>query len=125
MSILHTLVASVALARPSLIVCVMMANDVQVNVHVRAFHDICPMPILHARITMRMLMFNELAMRHVPQVKPREDNLAGPPGRRGDQVGGFTLMSTKDLEKVAPMWLSFTTAVRNDPTVSFHQPSRR
>ncbi|KAL0035276.1 hypothetical protein WJX79_009858 [Trebouxia sp. C0005] len=59
---------------------------------------------------------NELALRHVPQVKPREDNLAGPPGRRGDQVGGFTLMSTKDLEKVAPMWLSFTTAVRNDPT---------
>lgn len=59
---------------------------------------------------------NELALRHVPQVTPREDNLAGPPGRRGDQVGGFTLMSTKDLEKVAPMWLSFTTAVRNDPT---------
>ena len=68
---------------------------------------------------------NELALRHVPQVKPREDNLAGPPGRRGDQVGGFTLMSTKDLEKVAPMWLSFTTAVRNDPTVSFPHPNRR
>ena len=65
---------------------------------------------------------NELALRHVPQVTPREDNLAGPPGRRGDQVGGFTLMSTKDLEKVAPMWLSFTTAVRNDPTVSFRHP---
>ncbi len=68
---------------------------------------------------------NELALRHVPQVKPREDNLAGPPGRRGDQVGGFTLMNTKDLEKVAPMWLSFTTAVRNDPTVSFRYPNRR
>ena len=60
---------------------------------------------------------NELAMRHVPNVKPREDNLAGPPGRRGDQVGGFTLMNTKDLARVAPMWLFFTTAVRNDPTV--------
>lgn len=59
---------------------------------------------------------NELALRHVPQVIPRKDNLAGPPGRRGDQVGGFTLMNTKDLERVAPMWLSFTTAVRNDPT---------
>lgn len=61
---------------------------------------------------------NELAMRHVPQVVPRTDSLAGPPGRRGDQVGGFTLMHTKDLERVAPLWLSFTTAVRNDPTVS-------
>ena len=63
---------------------------------------------------------NELAMRHVPHVVPRTDNLAGQPGRRGDQVGGFTLMNTKDLERVAPMWLSFTTAVRNDPTVSVH-----
>lgn len=53
------------------------------------------------------------------QVKPRKDNLAGPVGRRGDQVGGFTLMDTKDLGRVAPLWLSFTTAVRNDPTVSF------
>lgn len=61
---------------------------------------------------------NELAMRHVPQVIPRNDTLAGQPGRRGDQVGGFTLMHTKDLERVAPLWLSFTTAVRNDPTVS-------
>lgn len=68
---------------------------------------------------------NELALRHVPQVKPREDNLAGPPGRRGDQVGGFTLMNTKDLERVAPMWLSFTTAVRNDPTVRFRHPNRQ
>ncbi|KAL3136783.1 hypothetical protein ABBQ38_005497 [Trebouxia sp. C0009 RCD-2024] len=59
---------------------------------------------------------NELAMRHVPQVVPRNDTLAGQPGRRGDQVGGFTLMHTKDLERVAPLWLSFTTAVRNDPT---------
>ena len=63
---------------------------------------------------------NELAMRHVPHVVPRTDNLAGQPGRRGDQVGGFTLMDTKDLGRVAPMWLSFTTAVRNDPTVSLH-----
>ena len=63
---------------------------------------------------------NELAMRHVPQVIPRNDTLAGQPGRRGDQVGGFTLMHTKDLERVAPLWLSFTTAVRNDPTVSAH-----
>lgn len=63
---------------------------------------------------------NELAIRHVPHVVPRTDNLAGQPGRRGDQVGGFTLMNTKDLERVAPLWLSFTTAVRNDPTVSAH-----
>lgn len=29
---------------------------------------------------------NDLAMRHVPEVKPRNDTLAGPFGRRGDQV---------------------------------------
>ncbi len=30
---------------------------------------------------------NELALKHVPYVEPRNDTLAGPEGRRGDQVG--------------------------------------
>ena len=29
---------------------------------------------------------NELALKHVPEVLPRSDSLAGPVGRRGDQV---------------------------------------
>lgn len=29
---------------------------------------------------------NELALKHVPEVPPRNDSLAGPVGRRGDQV---------------------------------------
>lgn len=29
---------------------------------------------------------NELAVRHVPEIAPRNDTLAGPEGRRGDQV---------------------------------------
>lgn len=29
---------------------------------------------------------NELAVRHIPEVAPRNDTLAGPWGRRGDQV---------------------------------------
>eukprot|EP00884_Botryococcus_braunii_P008933 jgi/Botrbrau1/18040/Bobra.0062s0028.1 len=58
---------------------------------------------------------NELALKHVPFVTPRNDTIAGPLGRRGDQVGGFTLMATSDLKKVAPLWLNYTVAVRYDP----------
>ena len=29
---------------------------------------------------------NELALKHVPEVEPRNDTLAGPRGRRGDQA---------------------------------------
>jgi len=63
---------------------------------------------------------NKLAMKHVPEVLPRNDTLAGPYGRRGDQVGGFTLMNTKDLRRVAPLWLKFTEDVRADPDVSLN-----
>jgi hypothetical protein len=48
---------------------------------------------------------NELAEKHIPEVIPREDSRAGPVGRRGDQAGGFTMMATSDLRKVAHMWL--------------------
>lgn len=58
---------------------------------------------------------NKLAMKHVPEVLPRNDSLAGPKGRRGDQVGGFTMMYTEDLRRVAPLWLKYTEDVRADP----------
>jgi hypothetical protein len=61
---------------------------------------------------------NRLALKHIPEVLPRNDTLAGPMGRRSDQVGGFTLMYTKDLRRVAPLWLKFTEDVRVDPDVS-------
>lgn len=61
---------------------------------------------------------NKLAMKHVPWVLPRNDTIAGPYGRRGDMVGGFCMMRTDDLKRVAPLWLSFSRAVRNDPDVS-------
>ena len=52
------------------------------------------------------------------QVVPRNDTLAGPKGRRGDQVGGYTLMHTADLRRVAPGWVTFSEDVRADPDVS-------
>ena len=52
------------------------------------------------------------------QVEPRNDTIAGPRGRRGDQVGGYTLMHTADLRRVAPKWVSFSEDVRADPDVS-------
>ena len=58
---------------------------------------------------------NELAMKHIPDILPRNDTLAGPSGRRSDQVGGFTMMYTKDLKRVAPLWLKYTEDVRFDP----------
>jgi hypothetical protein len=58
---------------------------------------------------------NALAMKHIPQVPPRQDSFAGPSGRRSDQIGGFTLMQTEDLRKVAPLWLKYTEDVRFDP----------
>ncbi|CAL5222328.1 g4674 [Coccomyxa viridis] len=58
---------------------------------------------------------NELAMKHVPQVRPRNDTLAGQPGRRGDMVGGFCIMMKDDMKRVAPLWLKFSKKVRHDP----------
>ncbi|KAL4516545.1 hypothetical protein Ndes2437A_g00686 [Nannochloris sp. 'desiccata'] len=57
----------------------------------------------------------ELALKHIPEVTPHNDTLAGPVGRRGDQVGGFTLMYTEDLRRVVPLWLKYTEDVRFDP----------
>ena len=57
---------------------------------------------------------NDLAMRHVSDIAPRNDTFAGPKGRRGDQVGGPYFMSTDDMRKVAPLWLSTTLEMRQD-----------
>ena len=58
---------------------------------------------------------NELALKYIPDVPPRNDTLAGPVGRRSDMVGGFTLMHRDDLRRMAPLWLKFTEDVRFDP----------
>lgn len=57
---------------------------------------------------------NDLAMRHAATISPRNDTLAGPKGRRGDQVGGPYFMLMDDLRRVAPLWLSTTVEMRQD-----------
>jgi hypothetical protein len=49
---------------------------------------------------------NDLSMRHVPDIAPRNDTLAGPKGRRGDQVS--------DERGVFSFWL-----FRRDPRATF------
>lgn len=44
---------------------------------------------------------NELALRHIPEVAPRADTLAGPAGRRGDQVRGGEGGTTASLGPAA------------------------
>jgi peptidyl serine alpha-galactosyltransferase len=58
---------------------------------------------------------NNLSDAHVPEVAPRRDAYAGPRGRRGDQVSSLVLMAAPDLAKVAPLWLQYSEAVRDDP----------
>lgn len=57
---------------------------------------------------------NDLALRHVPEVAPRNDTLAGPAGRRGDVVGAPYFMRTADARRLAPLWYEYTARVRND-----------
>lgn len=57
---------------------------------------------------------NDVAMRHVKEIDPRNDTIAGPWGRRGDMVGGPYFMHIDDLRKVAPLWLAYTKEMRND-----------
>lgn len=59
-------------------------------------------------------VYNELATRHVPEVVPRNDTLAGPVGRRGDMVGCFVLIHRDDLKALARDWLKYTEDVRED-----------
>jgi len=60
---------------------------------------------------------NALAGNHIPEVPPRGDALAGPAGRRADQVGWFMVVHRDDLKRMAPFWLKYTEAVRADPQV--------
>lgn len=57
---------------------------------------------------------NDMALKHIPEVEPRNDTLGGPPGRRADEAGAFYYLRTKDLGKVAPLWMNYTKAVRAD-----------
>jgi hypothetical protein len=60
---------------------------------------------------------NDLALRNAPEIAPRNDELAGPKGRRGDVVGAPYFMSVADARRVAPLWHRFTVKVRNDSKV--------
>ena len=41
---------------------------------------------------------NDLALRHIPEVPPRNDTLAGPYGRRGDQVAAWLETRNSNLQ---------------------------
>ena len=60
---------------------------------------------------------NDLAERHLADVAPRQDELAGPAGRRADMVGGAYLAHREDMRRIAPLWLKYTENVRDDPRV--------
>lgn len=71
-----------------------------------------------ARYTYMIGVANELATRHIPEVEPRNDTLAGPNGRRADQVGGFFFIHKADLKRMSTLWLKYTEDVRADTEVS-------
>ena len=58
---------------------------------------------------------NDLALRHIPEVPPAEDAVAGPLRRRSDQVSAVVLMHLNDLQRMAPLWLDYSQRVRDDP----------
>lgn len=78
-----------------------------------------------ARYTYLIGVNNELATRHIPQVLPRNDTLAGPFGRRADQVGGFFFIHRDDLKRMSHDWLKFSEAVRFDDQVGVSVHLRR
>eukprot|EP00210_Caulerpa_lentillifera_P008405 g8017.t1 len=58
---------------------------------------------------------NQMTEVHIPEVIARQDNYGGPKGRKADMAGAFYLIRTKDLVKVAPLWLKYTEDIRADP----------
>lgn len=61
---------------------------------------------------------NDLAVRHIPDVAPRNDTTGGQPlGRRSDQVGGIFIVHRDDMREYMTDWLSITEDVRFDPEV--------
>lgn len=61
--------------------------------------------------------YNGMALRHVPEIAPRNDSLAGPRGRRGDVVGAPYFMHAEDARRLAPLWYNYSVRVRNDSEV--------
>lgn len=74
-----------------------------------------PKMAVGARYTYMIGVNNGMALRHVPEIAPRNDTLAGPVGRRGDQVGGFFFVHKDDLKRMSTLWLKYTEDVRADP----------
>ena len=58
---------------------------------------------------------NELAETMIPEVPPVYDTVAGPSGRKADQVGCFFAIYKDDFAKIAEDYMSFTEKVRLDP----------
>ena len=54
---------------------------------------------------------------HKTEILPRNDTLAGPRGRRADQVGGFFFIHRDDLKRMSTLWLKYTEDVRADDMV--------
>lgn len=72
--------------------------------------------VIH-RYTYMIGVNNELALRHIPDIAPRNDTLAGPMGRRADMVGGFFFIHRDDLKSLSHNWLKFSEDVRGDDQV--------
>jgi hypothetical protein len=61
---------------------------------------------------------NELAVKYLPNVAPRNDTAGGQPfGRRADQVGGLFIVHRDDMMQYMHDWLKITEEVRLDPDV--------
>jgi NET1-associated nuclear protein 1 (U3 small nucleolar RNA-associated protein 17) len=61
---------------------------------------------------------NELALRYLPNVEPRNDTNGGQPkGRRADMVGGFHVVHRDDISQYMHEWLNISASVRFDPDV--------
>ena len=56
-------------------------------------HLDAPIRTMHAGVN------NDLALRHIPEVAPKEDKLAGPFGRRSDQVSTFAPIYKVTMER--------------------------
>lgn len=77
-----------------------------------------------AKYTYMIGVNNALADKHIPEVARRNDTLAGPAGRRSDQVGGFFFIHRDDLKHLSTLWLKYTEDVRADQEVRWHMQAR-
>lgn len=63
-----------------------------------------------ARYTYMIGVANELAVRHIPEIAPRNDTLAGPHGRRADQVRNNLLQCSSQSVAIISAWQVFDSA---------------